>query len=181
MKIKENPQRNKLQNTIIVVAGIIIVACILTVIHSFVKLGDTLEKEPNMKILCENDNEVLYYWWNGFSITNYDFCPKCGGKLEEVGIVNLESCIKCNTEINKKDKYCSSCGTENKKQKANRWLKEKECTSFNECKNNFWKKIVISIAEIFISLIAFTIALLMIANSNRIFQKIVSDEKEKRF
>ena len=74
---------------------------------------------------------IVYHNGGSMSITNYDFCPKCGGKLEEVGIVNLESCIKCNTEINKKDKYCSSCGTENKKQKANRWLKEKECTSFN--------------------------------------------------
>lgn len=115
-------------------------------------------KEPELLIICKDDNEYLCHW-NGISITDHNFCSKCGKNIEDVGIIIPKQCLICTSHIDKEDEFCFSCGEKIKNIKLKEWLIEKNCQTLKEYKENFQN---IMIKHIVILIILFIVWILIV-------------------
>ena len=160
MKTLTNQKTKKRIRFTIKLLSIIIafVSFILFIIGTYNLFFNIFAKEPELLIICKNDDEDLYHW-NGISFTDHNFCSKCGENIEDVGIIIPKQCLNCTSHIDQEDEFCFSCGEKIKSVKLREWLTEKNCQTLKEYKENFQN---IMIKHIVILIILFVIWILIV-------------------
>lgn len=171
-KPKKYPKTEKLQRKISITAGIVAIASILLIFTDLYNFGfNTLAKEPDMLILCEGDNEILYRWWCGISLTEHEYCAKCGKSIEEVGIIVPEKCLECNASVKQEDEFCHSCGAKVEDMKLRSWLNERECKTLKEYTEGFRNTVIKHVITISIFAVFFVFGVIALTSSEELAEK----------
>lgn len=144
MKNKRNSKTKVvIQSIICVISGIMLLGCMYYTGKNYCSISILRSQLTNdVSVFCAQDNTLLFSWTRGSYNANYEkFCSTCGEKVEDVGVVSSEDCLKCNIRIDSKYKYCPSCGEEVKRIPLKDWLKEKEFSTFEEYSDYYNAKI----------------------------------------
>ena len=179
-KIKEQGLEKRINQIIMFITTIMIFLSIILFFLRIINLfSNVFGKEPEMLIICKNDNENLYLWENGISINQHDYCPKCGESLEETGIIIPLKCLSCNSCVNQKDEFCSSCGAMIENIKLKDWLNEKEYQTFKEYVKNYQNNIIKHILLLAILVLVCFFNIMFFCESNSIAQNCVKKNKNQ--
>ena len=134
----ENKKNNKtkiiIQSIICAISGIMLLVCMYYVGKNFHNaIIFRIQSSNNISVFCSNDDELLITFnTEGIYGTRHEFCPTCGEKVEDVGLVSSGKCLNCNIRVDSKYKYCSSCGQEVKQIPLKDWLKREGFSTFKE-------------------------------------------------
>ena len=91
---------------------LVVLGTISTIIFAYF-----LNNMKNIMVYCKNDNSIIFSSENAFS-KQHEFCPDCGERIEDIGIVSTESLEMKNQQTDVKS-----------------WLEEKEFSSFTVYQN----------------------------------------------
>lgn len=162
-----------IQSIIFVISGILFYGCL---VHASRFHNDILNRKQqlvsNMSVLCINDNELLLEWNDGQYSVQHQYCSTCGKKTEDTGVISSKKCLKCNSTVDSKSKYCPFCGTETKQISAKDWLKENDFSTFEEYGSFYKKSFSDKYLPTFESLAGLFICGVLIVNSGDISEKI---------
>ena len=194
MKTRRTNKEIIIQIGIITLSVCMLLGCILYIAFNVCCMKIYANNEPEgIAVFCENDDELLLSWLagcenddelllsllGGVKRTQHDFCPVCGEKTEDVGVIVSENCLKCNAKISENDKFCSSCGSAVEKIYLKEWLKKKEVSNFEEYVKNYEDEIDNRTSKCVLLAFACILPFCLIINSGKIAEIICRKSKKK--
>lgn len=182
MKTRKKNKENAMRISITILSICMLLGCTLYIGYNVCCRNIlVINSEPEeLSVYCKNDEELLLSWITGYKRTQHEFCPVCGEKTEDVGIIASENCLKCNAKIGEKSKYCSSCGSKVEKIYFKDWIKEKGFSSFDEYDKDYANKKDVRTTEIILAAFSWIIPICLIIFSREISETICRKRKQAK-
>ena len=182
MKTRKKNKENAMRISITILSICMLLGCTLYIGYNVCCRNIlVINSEPEeLSVYCKNDEELLLSWTTGYKRTQHEFCPVCGEKTEDVGIIASENCLKCIAKIGEKSKYCSSCGSKVEKIYFKDWIKEKGFSSFDEYDKDYANKKDVRTTEIILAAFSWIIPICLIIFSREISETICRKRKQAK-